>query len=71
MIQTAEPQASEVEHANLTTVPLGWLPYGIFETTYHLPSGKQAPDITSFHWVPPAHRGVSLTQIIVSCVLKI
>lgn len=30
--------------------------FGVSETTHKLPSGKQVPDVTNFHWVPLAHK---------------
>lgn len=37
--------------------------FGIIEATYKLPAGKQAPNVTAFHWVLPAHKRILLTQI--------
>ena len=37
--------------------------FGPFELLHILPSGKLAADIITFHWVPPTHKGIPLTQI--------
>lgn len=37
--------------------------FGTFEEVHVLPCSKLAPDITAFHWVPPAHKGIPLNQV--------
>ena len=41
-IQTCEPQAAEVEYANLTTTPLGQPQKGDFEPSGHLKLANMA-----------------------------
>ena len=37
--------------------------FGLFESTYKLPSRKQALDVTTFHCVPLTRKRILLTQI--------